>query len=241
MLLRCGHHGQWQISNINYRNLFFCHVCIAMPNTPKSRLQTHLLYLIWVLSVIAASPLPLTLAFSHTLLLCVCCDVCEGNGQAVCVLVERKQLKKGNEMSIWHCFLSRSSAVPSLTSPLFLSPGSNLKAAGGGGREGLLSSVEPNEFYDELLRLVVRCGCCWFTFVLFACKMLRKQHQLTVYRTHTQTRVHTVKDTYTHTGNLSTIACDCTVCDKNSNSRAQNKSFAFDLCAFRFNFVCSVK
>lgn len=134
MLLRCGHHGQWQISNINYRNLFFCHVCIAMPNTPKSRLQTHLLYLIWVLSVIAASPLPLTLAFSHTLLLCVCCDVCEGNGQAVCVLVERKQLKKGNEMSIWHCFLSRSSAVPSLTSPLFLSPGSNLKAAGGGER-----------------------------------------------------------------------------------------------------------
>lgn len=75
-----GHHGQWQISNINYRNLFCCHVCIAVAclppggsKTPKSRLQTHLLYLIWVLcSSLSLSP-P-----SSTDCRFVCCDVCEG-------------------------------------------------------------------------------------------------------------------------------------------------------------------
>lgn len=169
-----GHHGQWQISNINYRNLFCCHVCIAVAclppggtKTPKSRLQTHLLYLIWVLcsSLLLSPSLSQTVALSAVM----CVRGRQAGGLCACG-TETVEKGQRNEHSALFS-VSVKCGTLSLSPSFSLSPGSNLRAKGRrGGGVWLLSSVEPNEFYDELLRLVVRCGCCWFTFVLFACQ-----------------------------------------------------------------------
>lgn len=59
---------------------------------------------------------------------------------SLCVLVERKQLKKGNEMSIRHCFLSRSSAASSLSLSLSREQSKSERENGEGG--GDVAAVE---------------------------------------------------------------------------------------------------